>query len=209
MKRIFAATVAVLSCAPASAQTFDDAAMKKWGAAKIIHFEVVGVLSDKHVQIPPTDADLYADVVEKVTLSFDWDKDKGQFAGAPNIANYPATVSNLMGMEKGCPTGEINGAYEHFDVVSATPDGHGAIELKAKRKHPETMVAESCGAGRRKYAGAVTDQSTFIAPPDPMMFAYRSMMPKDGPVAFSADGKSMIMKALNNNWVWTYTPTAK
>src|SRR3990167_1714429 len=98
MKRIFAATVAVLSCAPASAQTFDDAAMN-------IHFEVVGVLSDKHVQIPPTDADLYADVVEKVTLSFDWDKDKGQFAGAPNIANYPATVSNLMGMEKGCPTG--------------------------------------------------------------------------------------------------------
>lgn len=27
--------------------------------------------------------------------------------------------------------------------------------------------------------------------------------------AAAQDGKSIVTKALNNNWVWTYTPTAK
>lgn len=199
---------AIFLALPAVAQMYDDAALKKWGAAKIVHYEVVGVVSDKHVQIPPDDADLYADVVEKVSLSFDWDVSKKTFVGAPKITNYPATTSNITGMGDGCPTGEILGPYEHFDVVSATADGKGAVELKAKRKHPETSVAESCGAGRKKYPAAVTDASTYIAPPEPIMLAYRTTM-KEGPIKFSADGKSMTMKALNNNWVWTYTPSAK
>ena len=35
------------------------------------------------------------------------------------------------------------------------------------------------------------------------------MLPANSPIKVSADGKSIIMTALNNNWVWTYTPTAK
>lgn len=192
----------------AAAQMYDDAALKKWSAAKVIHYEAVGVLSDKHVQLPADDADLYGDVVEKVTLSFYWDKNRKAIVGDPKITNHQAVVTNLVAIEKGCPVGKLNGDYEHFDVVEMTANGAGAIELKGKRTHPEAMVTQACGSSMTRFAGGVEDVSTFIAPPDPVMLAYRAMM-KDGPIKFSADGLSMIMSALNNNWVWTYTPSAK
>ncbi len=200
-----AAAIAVI--APAAAQSIDDAVLKRWNGVTAIRYEVTGTVTDKHVQIPPTDADLYADVAEKVTLYFLWDAKKKTFIGEPKFKNHPATTSNLEGLEKGCPTGSINGAYEHFDIVSMKPNGQGAIELIGERRHPETLVAESCGAGTRKYAGAVKPVSQSIAPPEPFMLAYRSLMPKDGPIKFSADGLSIIMTAQNNNWIWTYTPT--
>jgi hypothetical protein len=35
------------------------------------------------------------------------------------------------------------------------------------------------------------------------------MIPAGGPFAVTPDGKSIVMKAQNSNWVWTYTPTPK
>ncbi len=192
--------------APAAAQIYDDAALKKWSNVKKVRYEAVGVIADKHVQIPPTDADLYADVVDKVTLVFIWDQDAKTIVGEARIVNGAAEVSNLMGMEKGCPTGSIDGRYEHFDALSLKADGSGSIEISGERIHPDTSVAESCGAGRRVYKGAVKPRTEHIAPPAPFLLAYRTMM-KDGPVRFSADGQSMITTAQNNNWTWTFTPT--
>lgn len=203
------ALAGVVIISPAAAQIYDDAALKKWSDVSVVHYEVIGVVSDKHVQIPATDADLYADVIDKVTLSFYWDKNKRAFVGDPKMQNHQAAVSNLVGMEKGCSTGSIKGRYEHFDVMSMKADGAGAIELTGVRIHPDTAVAESCGSGLRNYAGATEPRTEHIAPPDPVMLAYRSMMPKDGPIRFSDDGLSIIATALNNNWVWTYTPTPK
>ena len=71
------------------------------------------------------------------------------------------------------------------------------------------MVAESCGSQLSLYKGGVSPESVFIGPPDPQMFAMAGMLPADSPIKVSADGKSILMTALNNNWVWTYTPTAK
>lgn len=207
MKRAFIATLAILSVSPAAGQSIDEAVLKRWTGVSAIRYEATGVVTDRHVQIPPTDADIYADVTEKVTLFFVWDSKKKAFIGEPRFKNHPAAVTNLEGMEKDCPTGSINGAYEHFDIISMKPNGQGAIELIGERRHPETLVAESCGAGRRKYAGAVKPASQYIAPPDPIMLAYRSLMPKEGPMRFSADGASIITSAQNNNWVWTFTPT--
>lgn len=199
---------ALFQSAPAAAQ--DMAAMQKWAKAEIVHYEVVGELTQKHVQIPPTDADLYADVVERVTLSFDWNKKKGVIVGTPTIRNEAARVSNLMGMEKKCPTGKLNGPYEHFDVVEirqAKP--REALELVGKRIHPDTMVADSCSSKLRLFKGATVAAKEYIYPPDPQALAMASMLPKDGNITVTPDGKSIVTKALNNNWVWTYTPTAK
>jgi len=199
-----------LACAAgAAAQTPDMAAMEKWATATVIHYEVTGVLSDKHVQIPAADADQYADVVEKVTLSFDWDKNKQAFVGAPKIANHPTQVTNLVGMGDGCPAGEMKGTYEHFDALALTANGEGAAELTGVRKHPDTMVAESCGAGLKLYKAADEPVSTWIGPPDPAMMAMGPYLPKDSPIKITPDGKSIVMTALNNNWVWTYTPSVK
>lgn len=205
-----AALAAILSAWTAGAQSFDAAAEAKWSKVEIVHFEVVGEIADKHVQIPPVDADLYADVTDRVTLSFDWNRKKNIFVGTPKFENHPGTASNLFGMEKGCPTGKLNGPYEHFDIVEIKQSEPGqAPELVGKRIHPETMVAESCGSKLRLYKGGVTPESVFIGPPDPQMLAMAGMLPPNSPIKVSADGKSILMTAQNNNWVWTYTPTAK
>lgn len=205
-----AALAASLIAWPADAQPFDAAAEAKWSKVEIVHFEVVGEIADKHVQIPPVDADLYADVVDRVTLSFDWNRKKNVFVGTPKFQNYPGTTSNLFGMERKCPTGKLNGPYEHFDIVEIKQSAPGqAPELVGKRIHPDTMVAESCGSHLRLYKGAVSPTSVYIGPPDPQMFAMAKMIPADSPIKVSPDGKSIIMTAKNNNWVWTYTPTAK
>lgn len=39
------------------------------------------------------------------------------------------------------------------------------------------------------------------------MLALGNMLPKGGPISITPDGKSIVMTALNNNWVWTYTPS--
>lgn len=178
-------------------------------SASVVHFEATGVLTDPHVQIPAADADQYGDVIEKVTLSFDWNKDTLTFVGVPEIRNEPATVTNLVGMDTGCPGGELKGPYEHFDITELKAEGDGAIQVFGVRKHPDTMVAESCGAGRRLYAAADVPQTMWIAPPDPAILEIAAMLPADGGVTASPDGKSIVMTALNDNWVWTYTPSVK
>lgn len=35
------------------------------------------------------------------------------------------------------------------------------------------------------------------------------MLPPGSPIKVSPDGKSIVMTAQNNNWAWTFTPTAK
>jgi hypothetical protein len=214
MKNALTAAAAVIAATgtagPAVAQSFDAAAAAKWAQAEIVHFEVVGETTDKHVQIPPADADLYADVTERVTLSFDWNKNKSAFVGVPKFQNHPAKVANIVGMERNCPAGKLNGAYEHFDIVEIKQNAPGeAAELIGKRVHPDTMVADSCSANLRLFKGAVRPVTMHIAPPDPQMLALRGMLPPDSPIKVSPDGKSMVMTALNNNWVWTFTPTAK
>ena len=214
MKHVWIAAPAALAASliawPAVAQPFDAAAEAKWSKVEIVHFEVVGEIADKHVQIPPVDADLYADVVDRVTLSFDWNRKKNVFVGMPKFENYPGKVSNLSGMERKCPTGKLNGPYEHFDIVEIKQSAPGqAPELVGKRIHHDTMVAESCGSHLRPYKGAVSPASVYIAPPDPQMFAMAKMIPASSPIKVSPDGKSIIMTAQNDNWVWTFTPTAK
>jgi hypothetical protein len=163
MRRAVFATLAItlLTC-PALAQQFDAAVEAKWSKLEVVHFEVVGEIADKHVQIPPVDADLYADVADRVTLSFDWNREKNIFVGLPKFQNHPGKATNLVGMGKECPTGKLNGPYEHFDIVSIKQGAPAqAVELVGKRIHPETMVAESCGThlhavgqiGRTGHAG--------------------------------------------------------
>jgi len=194
----------------APAQNFDLQAIDKWSKAKIIHYEAVGEFSQNRVQIPPVDADLYAAVTERVLLSFDWDKRKKVLVGTPQIKNEPGKVSNLVGLDVKCPPGKINGAYEHFDVQQVkTSSTKGALELVAQRIHPETMVAEACGKNLRTYKAAVKQVNLHIAPPDPQILLLAAMVQPDSPVSVSRDGKSIIVKASNENWVWTFTPSVK
>ena len=209
------AACAALLATVASAQMPDMAAAARWEKVKIVHYEVVGEIALKGHQIPAADADLYADVTDRVRLSFDWDKEKGVIVGKPTITNEAGTATNVVGVDKHapgkkhCPTGKINGTYEHFDVVEvrqAKP--RDALELVGRRVHPDTEVSEACSGKLKPYKGATKEVKEFIAPPDPQMLAMASMM-KQPPIQVSADGKSIVMTAQNSKWVWTFTPTAK
>jgi hypothetical protein len=179
--------------------------------AKVLHYTVVGVNTAKHVQIPAADADQYGDIVEKVTLSFDWDVEKKAMIGAATIANAPAEVSNLSGMRDQCPAGEMKGPFELFDATEVRPmaSSEGVLEVVGVRKHPDTMVAESCGAGRKLYKAAQVPVSTPIAPPEPGLFQVLQFAPGTDTIRLSADKKSVVMGSLNDTWEWTYTPTVK
>jgi hypothetical protein len=184
--------------------------MEKWSKVQTVHYEVVGEFRQKGVQIPPIDADLYADVVERVNLSFAWDRRKQVMVGAPKIRNEPATVSRIVGIDKKCPFGKLNGAYEHFEVDQIRQARPGeALELVGRRVHPDTMVSESCSSKLRLFKGAVKAAKEFIAPPEPEILIMAKMTPPGGPFKVTPDGKSVVMSAQNSNWVWTFTPTAK
>ena len=193
----------------ASAQMPNMALMQKWQNVNIVHYEVVGDVNDKHVQIPPVDADLYGDVVDRVTVSFDWDKNRGVLVGPAVFQNQAAKVTNLEGIGKGCPAGSLSGPYEHFDVVQvkAGPND-GTLELVGKRVHPDTMVTQACGSKPTPFKGAVKPMSEIIAAIDPMMLALGSAA-STKTIKITPDGKSIVMTALNNNWTWTITPTPK
>ena len=209
---VAATTLATLACAQ---QMPDMAAMQRWEQVKIVHYEAVGEIKLKGHQIPPVDADLYADVTDRVRLSFDWDKQKQVIIGKPTITNETGTASNVVGVDKNapgkrqCPTGKINGTYEHFDVVEVRQAQPGmALELIGKRIHPETQVAEACGNKLKTYKGATKDVKEHLAPPDPMMLAMAKVA-NVPTIKVSPDGKSIVMSSQNDKWVWTFTPTPR
>lgn len=199
----------------ASAQMPDMAAVQKWSNVKVVRYDVSGEIALKGQQIPPADADLYADVTERVRLSIEWDVRKQAIIGKPVITNEPATLANLASIDKGekggrrCPTGKVNGPYEHFDVVEvrqARPGG--PIELVGKRIHPDTEVSEACSSKLRPYKGATREVKEYIALPDPSILAFGAMMKGSGPKV-SPDGRSIVLAAQNSKWVWTLTPTPR
>jgi hypothetical protein len=213
--RTLAACAACLSTPVLAQQMPDMAVMQRWEKVKIVHYEVVGEITLKGHQIPAADADLYADVTDRVRLSFDWDKQKGVIVGKPTIANETGTATNVQGVDKlskgkkQCPTGKINGTYEHFDVVEVRQPQPGmALELIGKRVHPETQVAEACSSNLKTYKGATKEAKEHIMPPDPMMLAMAKLA-NVPTIKVSPDGKSIVMGAQNSKWVWTFTPTAK
>ena len=207
---LFAAPLAALSLTAPAQLPYDPAAVKKWSSVKVVRYEVVGEFARKHVQIPPTDADLYADITERVSFSVDWDVKKGVMTGPPEIRNEPGKATNLVSLDRKCPTGKMNGPYEHFDIVEIRQSApKQALELVGKRVHPETQVAEACGNALRPYKGATKTVSEYVALPDPVMLAYGGMAKPGAPVAVTPDGRSIRMKAQNSDWTWTLTPVAK
>ncbi len=75
-RAVITALAIILLAQPAFAQSFDVAAEAKWSKVEVVHFEVVGEIADKHVQIPPVDADLYVDVADRVLAVGEIGQDK-------------------------------------------------------------------------------------------------------------------------------------
>lgn len=193
-----------------AASKYDAAAADRWDKVRVVHYEADGVITAKQFQIPPGDYDLYADVVDRVHLSFDWDRKTKTLVGALTFKNLPGTVANITGLEKRCPSGQIKGPYEHFDIVETKVPASGeVIELVGQRVRPDTLVAESCGGLQFHRGKTEKVLSEYVAPPDGAMFAYAGMLPPGGPFTLMKDGKTIVMPGDGHHLAWTFTLTPK
>ena len=145
---------------------------------------------------PAVDADLYADVADRVTLSFDWNRKKNIFVGTPKFQNYPGKVSNLFGMERiarpanSTARTSISTSSRSSKARPARPPNSSASAFTPKRWSPSPAV-RTCACTR---AGSAR-RSVYIGPPDPQMLAMAGMLPPDSPIKVSPDGKSIVMTA--------------
>ena len=53
-RAVITALAIILLARTAFAQSFDVAAEANWSKVEVVHFEAVGEIADKHVQIPPS-----------------------------------------------------------------------------------------------------------------------------------------------------------
>jgi hypothetical protein len=200
-----AAMAWLMLVAAVSAAQFDMAAVAKWQAAKVVHYQITGTFRGT-TPLQTGVASSYAEieVIDKVTLELDWDNRGSAVVGEARFTNAPSQVVKASSAKAECPPPRVKGAYEHLEVASAGPYS-GGIELKGTRSYPAADISSewpSTCATKPVAAGqeAVTE---YVAVPSPMLL----VMPAGANpnLTVSADKKSFTIKG--NTWSWTYTPT--
>lgn len=201
---VFALSLAGFASLQASA--VDMAAMEKWGNAKVVKYRVEGEHSAR-TSVVHGDYEGKADVIDHITVEFTWDIGKSRFVGPVTVKDGKSALKNLKSDGTNCPPPKLNGEYEHFQSVSNSLVGNDLIEIKGARVYPAASVSNyPGGCSMRPIPGARENAVLHVAPVEPGILGMVGMVPKDGPISVSADGKSFSTKGAEN-WTWTYTPT--
>src|SRR6187551_3731994 len=114
MKRLITCGL-IAAAIPALAQQIDMEAMRKWGAADVVRYHVVGVYQGK--TYIASDGSGQADVSDRVVLDFTWKLSEMKLVGQATIQNTKTTVTNVSDREPSCLAPVLKGEYEHYDVV--------------------------------------------------------------------------------------------
>ena len=184
----------------AAAQKMDQAAMARWAAAKSIHYTVEGVYSGE-MPVTPTLGGL-ADVVDRASFNLEWNLPEMKLLAVSAIRNGTAEVGKLRDREPKCFPPVLKGPLE-LTVLEVGSGLGGAIDLKVERNYPNVEVAQFCTASRKPVPASKKVDVVSMMVPSPVMMAMG--VPGTKELAFSADGKSMIVK--QGNWSWTFTPS--
>ena len=185
---------------PAAAQKMDQAAMQKWGSAKVIYYTVEGVHSGE-TSVTPTMGGL-ADVADRVTMNLEWSLGDMQLVKVSGLTNATAEVSKLRDREPKCLAPVLKGPLE-MTVLDVANGLGGAIDLKMEKSYPAVEVAQFCTASRKAVPASKKVSVVTMMVPSPVMMAMGAPATKE--LSYSADGKSMIVK--QGNWSWTFTPS--
>jgi hypothetical protein len=187
--------------APAGAQQMDMQAMQRWGSAKVVYYAVEGSHSGA-ASMTATMGGM-ADVVDRVSMAFEWNLSEMKLLKVTSLRNYPSEVKNLRDREPKCLPPVLKGSYEHATVLEVVNGLGGAIDLKVERSYPAVDVAQSCTASRKSIPAEKKTSVESMAVPSPVMMAMG--MPSSPQLSYSADKKSMIVR--NGGWTWTFTPS--
>jgi hypothetical protein len=182
----------------------DMAVLQKWEAASVVRFNVVGT-HDARAGVVFNDTASTADVTDRITLEFLWNKKTGKIMGEVKVTDSKSAVKNLKSDGTNCPPPALQGDYEHFQYLNHTVDRGELVMLNGERTYPAASVSQyPASCDMRSAAGGKEPKMLSIAAADPAGLAMT--MPAGSPVTVSADKKSFVMKG-GEGWVWTLTPT--
>lgn len=202
MRRSVASLLACFALsAPAGAQQVDMQAMERWSNAKVIYYAVEGAHSGA-ASMTATMGGM-ADVVDRVSMTFEWSLSELKILKLTSLKNYPSVVKNLRDREPTCLPPVLKGTYEQATVLEVVDGIGGMIDLKIERSYPAVDVAQSCTASRKSIPA---EKKTDVEPmpvPSPLLIAMGA--PATAELSYSADKKSMIYR--KGNWTWTFTPS--
>lgn len=189
-----------MAALPASAQQMDMQAMQRWGAAKVIYYAVEGAHSGP-ASVTATMGGV-ADVVDRVSMTFEWSLAEAKLLKVTSVKNYPSEVKNLRDRELKCVAPVLKGPFELATILDVVNGLGGAIDVKIERSYPAVDVAQFC-TGRKSVPAEKKIIVQSMAVPSPVMMAMGA--PPTAQLSYSPDKKSMIVK--DGNWTWTYTPS--
>jgi signal transduction histidine kinase len=93
-----------------------------------------------------------ADVVDRVSMSFEWSLTESKLLKLIDLKNYPSEVKNLRDREGKCLPPVLKGTYELATVLEVVNGLGGALDVKIERSYPAVDVAQFCTASRKSVA---------------------------------------------------------
>ena len=200
MKRLITCGL-IAAAIPALAQQIDMEAMRKWGAADVVRYHVVGVYQGK--TYIASDGSGQADVTDRVVLDFTWKLSAMKLVGQATIQNTKTTVTNVSDREPSCLAPVLKGEYEHYDVVGIKEGLAGMLELQVETRYPVVEVVQFCTGSRKAVPAKTKTRPEEFGVVSPVTFAMP--LPDSDSLRVSADKKSLVGKKAG--WTWTYTPS--
>jgi len=200
MKRLITCGL-IAAAIPALAQQIDMEAMRKWGAADVVRYHVVGVYQGK--TYIASDGSGQADVTDRVVLDFTWKLSEMKLVGQATIQNTKTTVTNVSDRELSCLAPVLKGEYEHYDVVGIKEGLAGMLELQVETRYPVVEVVQFCTGSRKAVPAKTKTRPEEFGVVSPVAFAMP--LPDSDSLRVSADKKSLVGKKAG--WTWTYTPS--
>ena len=182
---------------------WDMAVAKKWSEAKVIKYRAEGVHKQR-VAVVKDSMEAKADVIDRLTVEFTWDKKKRRIVGEVTVVDAKSEVSNLKSDGTNCGPPQLNGAYEHFQTVSHSIE-RDQIHIKGTRTYPPAKVSNypaSCSLS--PAPGGKEDVIQYVVGADPAGLG--GPITPGGPIVVAADRKSFTGHGADK-WMWTYTPT--
>ena len=200
MKRFIACGL-IAAAIPALAQQVDMEAMRKWGAADVVRYHVVGVYQAR--TYIASDGSGQADITDRVVLDFTWKLSEMKLVGQPTFQNSKTTATNLGDREPSCLPPVLKGEYEHYDIVGIKEGFAGMLELQVETRYPVVEVAQFCTDSRKAVPAKTKARPEEFVVASPVTFAMP--LPDSDDLRVSADKKSLVVKKAG--WTWTYTPS--
>ena len=205
MQRIALATAAAVLCAalPTQTEQMDMEVMMRWGSARVVAYEIVGVYQGQVNVISGSNWIAYADVTDRVEIDLAWNLSESKLVGTPTFRNTKSTIGKVRGFESTCTPPTLTGEYEHYELQGLKDGLGGSLEAQVLTIHPGALAPQFCTgkpATVKPRRDLRPEEFTVLSP-----VAFGIGAPDSDALRISPNKKSLITKKAG--WTWTFTPS--